>query len=626
MAHSERRMAHVAGVLAFALGLVCCARSKGPESRSGDRAGPLVYPRVLFLTTGADGSGTLPSGANICLETFSRLGAVVEIADKTVLLDSARLASARIVVAPTIAGYHDADRTFSLSFLDDASMKNLAAWVEAGGILIAGENIGRNTIEGEDRVTSGGILDSAEWPLARVFGYSLAETNLKGFSMVKDSAGLLLAGFRTELAPVLPEAWLLVPVDSTVAGSVRVLSYWVRDRTRHPAITLNRCGRGWGILVPLFLLLQPAFDGGAGDVPAIVEFYARVFALAFDGPAVHVNPWPGAHRSALAVTLNEAEVVDSAADARLGTTLARLLAVPGLGRLDVFVTGLLPDSVVARLKKEPRVKLASLSYSHRSFVELDFCRTMWEIVRVEDRLRRPLTGFRFPFSRRTPAGLFGLARRGYRYESSVYVNHVSGLAGALFPYNLAVWVKGQYCLVTDMLELSPTVEDWDFYGAGVASAVYDDSAQARDARRFAARLESDWQSLVRARRGMMILTLHSAYSGYSGITLAPVTEFLAAVAGSGDVWLAGMDDIADWWNARRRVDIRMTGSNQKTILRFVNNNPAPVRNLAVRLTEPGLNIQVRGATVSRVERTEEDGTFTYLVFDLDKTAELEVTR
>ncbi len=626
MANSERRTASLVGVLAFAVGLVCCARNDRLESRSGEKERPLVYPRVLFLTTGSDGAGTLPSGANICLETFSSLGAIVEIADKTVLLDSARLASARIIVAPTIAGYHDADRTFSLSFLDDASMRNLAAWVEAGGILIAGENVGRNTIEGEDRVTSGGILDGEEWPLARVFGYSLAETNLKGFWMVKDSAALLLAGFRTELAPVLPEAWLLVPVDSTVASGVQVLSYWVRDRTRHPAITLNRCGRGWGILVPLFLLLQPAFDGGAGDVPAIAEFYARVFALAFDGPAVYVNPWPGAHRSALAVTLNEAEVADSIAELKLRTTLSRLLAAPGVARLDVFVTGLLPDSVVARLKKEPKVKLASLSYSHRFFTELDFCRTMWEIVRLEDRLRLPLTGFRFPFSRRTPAGLFSLARRGYRYESSVYINHVSGLAGALFPYNLPVWVKGQYCLVTDMLELSPTIEDWDFYGAGVASTVYGDSAQARDARRFAARLESHWQSLVRARRGMMILTLHSAYSGHSGITLAPVTDFLAAAARAGDVWLAGMDDIANWWNARRNVEIRVTSSNQKTVLRFANNNPEPVRNLAVRLTEPGLNIQTRGTVVSRVERTEEDGTFTYLVFDLDKTAELEVTR
>jgi hypothetical protein len=93
--------------------------------------GGLVYPRVLFLTTGADGAGLLPSGANICLETFDGLGAFVEVADKSVLLDRGRLDSVRVIVAPTIAGYHDADRVFSMSFLDRASMVNLADWSRA---------------------------------------------------------------------------------------------------------------------------------------------------------------------------------------------------------------------------------------------------------------------------------------------------------------------------------------------------------------------------------------------------------------------------------------------------------------------------------------------------------------
>ncbi len=588
-------------------------------------SGSLVYPRVLFLTTGDDGTGTLPSGANICLETFNGLGAFAEVADKTVLLDSARLASARIIVAPTIAGYHDADRTFSLSFLDDAAMTNLAAWVEAGGILIAGENIGRNTVEGEDRVTSGGVIDGQEWPLARVFGYALEERNLKGLRMVRDPDSTLLAGFRPELSGILPEAWLLVPVETTIAGSVSVLSRWTDGNTSYAAVTMNRHGRGYGIMVPFFLLLQPAVDAGAGDVPAITAFYRAVFALAFDGPEVFVNPWPGPYRSALAVTLNEAEVADSTADARLRNTVSRLLAVPGVNRLDIFVTGMVPEPVIARLKKEPQVRLASLGFSHRYFNRLDYCRAVWEIARLEDYLGLRPTGFRFPFSVRTAAGLFSLAQRGYRYESSVHIDHAAGFAGTLFPYNLPIWVKDQYCAVTDMLELSPTLEDWDFYGTGTQVPGYDTAAQARDASRLRARLETAWRDLVRARRGMMLLTLHSAYCGYSSTTFEPVRQFLTAV-GSGDVWFAGLDDIADWWNIRRNVAITMKSTGRTTLLRFVNHNPRPVRNLAVRLDETGLNIRAWGTTLRRTDRHEEDGDFTYLVFDLDKTAELEVSR
>ncbi len=585
----------------------------------------LVYPRVLFLTTGSDGMGLLPSGANICLEVMDGLGAFAEVADKSVLLDRARLDSTRIIVAPTIAGYHDADRQFSLSFLDSASMANLVEWVQSGGILIAGENIGRNTLEGEDRVASGNLIDEREWPLAAVFGYPMQEVNLRNFRLVRDSGSALLEAYRPDLAQPLTDAWLLVPVESAMAGSVKVQARWTDGRTSYPGVTLNPYGQGYGIMVPHFLLLQPSVDGGAGDVQAITEFYRRAFALAFQGgPEVYVNPWPGAHRSALAVTVNEAGA-DSGGPG-IEPMLGRLLGVPGSGDIDVFVTGRVSQPTLDYLRQEPRVKLASLSFSHPYFRDLDYCRTVWEIARLEDHLRMPISGFRFPFSNRTAAGMFILAQRGYRYESSLFVDHAAGFAGALFPYNLTVWSRGQYCLGTDLLELSPTLEDWDFYGDGALADGYPPAAQTRDAQRLAARLQSVWHDLVCDRRGMMVLVLHAQYSGYSDATLEPVTQFLTAVSKSGDAWCSSLDGIASWWNARRNVDIRMKCGGGTTVLSFTNRNPEPVRALTVRLGEPGLKVAARGLSLARAERTEEDGMFTYLTFDLATTGEIEVAR
>lgn len=596
-----------------------------PGARPAGPAGSSVYPRVLFLTTGADGAGLLPSGANICLETFNGLGAFAEVADKSVLLDRGRLDSTRIIVAPTIAGYHDADRVFSLSYLDSASMANLAGWVSAGGVLVAGENIGRNTHDGEDRVASGNLLDAQEWPLAPVFGYAMTERNLAGFRLTRDSAAALLAGYRPDLSRALDEAWLLVPADSGRAGNLQVLARWTDGRTSFAGVTANPFGRGWGILVPHFLLLQPSIDGGAGDVPAIASFYRGLFALALgDGPEVFVNPWPGAYRAALAVTLNEAG--DSVPGGGLERMLAGLFAVPGPRELDVFVTGRVPAATLDRLRREPRVRLASLGFSHPHFRDLDYCRAVWELARLEDFLGLPVRGFRFPFSNRTAAGMLALARRRYRYDSSIFLDHAAGLAGALFPYHLPVWVRGHYCLVTDVLELSPTLEDWEFYGDGAAAPAYPDPDQARDARRFAARLESAWQDLARERRGMMILSLHAAYSGFSGTTLEPVTGFLAGAAEPGDAWLTSLDRIADWWDARRNVDIRVSSGPGRTILGFTNRNPEPVKGLTVRLAEPGLKARSSGVALRRVERTEEDGTFVYLTFDLVTAGELEVYR
>ncbi|MFO7675674.1 MAG: hypothetical protein R6X12_05125 [bacterium] len=611
------RLAAAAAVLALA----GCGAAPRAAGANPDIA--LVYPRVLFLTTGSDGAGLLPSGANICLETFNGLGALAEVADKSILLDRGRLDSTRIIVAPTIAGYHDADRVFSLSYLDSVSMANLAGWVNAGGILISGENIGRNTPDGEDRVASGNLLDETEWPLAPVFGYSMREENLAGFRLVKDPDAALFEDYRADLTRPFEEAWLLVPVES--AGGFQSLASWTDGRTTFPGVTANAFGRGWGILVPHFLLLQPSIDGGAGDVPAIASFYRRVFALALgSGPEVCVNPWPGAYRSALAVTLNEAG--DPAPGGGIERMLAGLLAVPGLRELDVFVTGRVTAATLDCLRREPRARLASLSFSHPYFRDLDYCRAVWELARLEDFLGQPVRGFRFPFSNRTAAGLFALAQRRYRYDSSIFLDHATGFAGALFPYHLPVWVRGQYCLVTDVLELSPALEDWDFYGQGTSGSDYPEPDQARDARRFAARLESAWRGLARERRGMMILSLHAAYSGFSGTTLKPVTGFLAGAAESGDAWLTSLDRIADWWDARRNVDIRVSSGPGRTILAFANRNPEPVKGLTLRLGEPGLKARASGVAFRRVERTEEDGTFAYLTFDLETTGEVEVYR
>jgi hypothetical protein len=612
-------------LLATVLVATNCGSRPGAAGAGTSLSNALVYPRVLFLTTGSDGMGLLPSGANICLEVMDGLGAFTEVADKSVLLDRARLDSTRIIVAPTIAGYHDADRVFSLSYLDSASMANLVEWVQSGGILIAGENIGRNTLEGEDRVASGNLIDEREWPLASVFGYSMQETNLQGFRLTRDSGTTLLNGFRTELTARLADAWLLVPVESAMAGSVKVQARWTDGQTSYPAVTINSCGRGFGIMVSHFLLLQPSVDGGAGDVPAIADFYRRVFALAFrGGPEVCVNPWPGAHRSALAVSVNEAG--GDSIGAGIKPMLDKLFEIPGSGDIDVFVTGRVPQPTLEYLKREPRVRLASLSFSHPYFRNLDYCRTVWEIARLEDFLRIPVTGFRFPFSNRTTSGMFTLARRGYRYESTLFVDHAAGFAGALFPYDLPIWLREQYCLSTGMLELSPTVEDWNYYGEGALGGSYAPDAQARDALRFAAKLQSAWHELVLERRGMMVLVLHAQYSGYSDTTLAPVAQFLAAAAKSADAWCSSLAGIADWWNARRNVDIRVDADGNRTVLRFTNRNPAPVRAFTIRLGEPGLKAVARGLSLKRTERAEEGGAFTYLTFDLATTGEIEVSR
>jgi hypothetical protein len=62
------------------------------------------------------------------------------------------------------------------------------------------------------------------------------------------------------------------------------------------------------------------------------------------------------------------------------------------------------------------------------------------------------------------------------------------------------------------------------------------------------------------------------------------------------------------------------------VLNLTNRNPEPIRALTIRLGEPGLKVAARGLSLARAERTEEDGVFTYLTFDLATTGEIEVSR
>jgi hypothetical protein len=459
-----------------------------------------------------------------------------------------------------------------------------------------------------------------------VFGYAMTERNLAGFRLVKDSAAELLRGYRHELSYPFGEAWLLVPTDSGRSESLQALAWWTDGTDSLPGITANPCGRGWGILVPYFLLLQPSIDGGAGDIPAISSFYRGLFKLALgEGPEVFVNPWPGPYRAALSLTLNEAgePLPDSGGLAR---TLDRLLKAPGVRELDVFVTGGVSEPALDRLRTDSRLHLASLGFSHARFLNLDYCRAVWELARLEDLLGVPVRGFRFPFSDRTAAGMFALARRGYRFDSSIFLDHATGFAGALFPYRLPVWAAGQYCVVADVLELSPALEDWEFYGAGAAAPDYPEEDQVRDARRFGARLQSAWQDLALARRGMMVLSLHAAYCGLSDATFGPVSGLLAGVAEEGDAWVAGLERIADWWDTRGNVDIRVGSEPGRTVLSLTNRNPEPIRGFTVRLADPELRVRASGIKPDRVEREEEDGTAVYLTFDLGTTGRLEVYR
>ena len=522
-----------------------------------------VVPRVAFLTTSVDGQGTLPMGAHLALEEFSRHGAFVTFHDASLLYQPERLQQFQILVMSPLYGYHDQDRLLSLSYLDTVAMTNVVQWVRQGGILVTGGNIGRNTLDGTDRYLSGEILDRQEWPLGRVFGFDMVERNLNGFSLEKspEAPAPLLEDFPEVLHTLDVEDWYLVPVNE--ASDVVHLADWVRGDTVWGGILLRRAGQGVAIYLSSFLLLHPSFDGGWADIPAITRFYHSLVQLALGQPrfAVGVNPWPGGARAALCVTLD-----DGGTPEEYKRTVQSLLQV--VPELTFFVTGQLDPEILDYLRKNPRIELGNHSFDHPFFRDLTYAEAVREILMARA-IIGPTLGFRFPYVNYTAEGLFALARLGFEYVSTIKVDHLNTFHGALFPYNLVVAPDKGLVVTTDVLELSPVQEDWAFY-----KRIYEDpypvEDQQKDQEAFGSYLRTMWEIISDA-GGLMITLGHPMYQGHSDAFLKPVLDFLRDVTSQEDVWVTRLDKVNRWWRTLREV--RVTLEEKGNTMTFAIHNP-----------------------------------------------------
>ncbi len=526
-------------------------------------------PRVLYLTASKDGKGTLPQGAHLALEEFSRHGAWVTFHDKSILYQPDSLAQYQILIAPTLYDYHDQDRLLSLTYLDTLAMKNLLAWIQEGGLLVAGGNLGRNTLKGQDRYLSGEILDRREWPLGRAFGFDLKEVNLKGLALRPTGTDPPLLEWYPDpiYGPLDRDDWLLVPLHTT--SDVQVLAEWKNDRIRWPAITLRRYGKGAALYLTTLLPLHPSFDGGWGDIPAILRFYHQLFRwyLGLQSRTVGISPWPAAALAALSVTVD-----DGGSPEEYRFLVKELLdRVP---RITFFATGHLDPELIRFLKSNPRIELGNHSYSHPRFPDISPMETRRQILLARETLG-PTPGFRFPYTMPSAQGILNLWLLGFDYQSSVDVNHLQFFRGALFPYNLVISPAPHAVLTTSLLELSPIESDWAFYKKLATGKPYPASEQARDREAFRTYLNTMW-TIIQEAGGEMVLLLHPLYAGHNPELLEPVLTLLDSVRNDPTVWIASLGEIATWWRTLKQLRVRVSEKGRTLTFRIVNLGSRPV--------------------------------------------------
>lgn len=509
-------------------------------------------PRVLIITTGKDGTGTLPEGVILALESFMKNGAYTRINTRDALLDKEYLARFDILLMLTAIEYHDADRTYSLTFMEDLELEIISNWVQSGGVLIAGDNMGRNLRNGADRISIHGRLEPDNWPLASCFGVMMTERNMEGFSL----HGNLADSLHGELIPPLGEgAWILVP-DSILSANARVLATWKNDSTEFPALVMNPYGKGLSFLLPSSYLLHPSNEGGHWSAVQIDAFCSMVLDEFYKQWPVRVSlsPWPDGHPAAFAVSLNADG--DLEAYKRTFGLLADKNVTPTL-----FVNGDLDEEIRSYLKSTPH-QLQSNGWRKTNMRNLTFSETVLQLEMNEQVWDQNFSGFRFPYTLNSVWGMEFLQRKGYSYESSIGIDHTLHFQGSLYPYHLPVF-QGENYQVLDLIEISPVAKDDYFYFRMIQEAAAVNPSDIEEkAELFDGYLRNFWQKNTLTSGGMMVYLGHPLFSGYNSTTIYPLGN-LIDTARKQDAWITTMEHIAARWKIIDQIQISVKTLNKK---------------------------------------------------------------
>ncbi|NPA43430.1 MAG: hypothetical protein GXO27_05340 [Chlorobi bacterium] len=578
--------------------LAACGGNNDSLPGSGDTF-PLrmQLPEVLYVTTGVnlDAEDTnLPSDVAAALHIFQRARIPVRLAPRDILWDRETLAGHPFLILSTSEGVHDADRKYSLSYMTDAELEIIRDYVRAGGFLVAGDNVGRNDFEGNDRILETGRLDPTVYPLAEVFGYVLKEKNLRDYRLVSDG--------QWEVPPLRITGYdLWLPVaDSLLSDAVEVWACWVKDGDSIPAVTFHPYGRGGALALTMSGFLKPAAAGGLFPHSVIDSMFNRLARRRDGDRRVRIHPWPSGAPAALHVGFNPGGDAE-----RYRFVLER--AEAGGWRPTFFVHGQTEPGIREMLEKAG-VELASAGYAYTDYDRLDFSGAVTDIRLNEYVWKRNFRGFRFPFTDPTFEGLQVLTENGYAYESSLTADNFSALRGSNVPYNL-VYSIGTFYADTPLREYAPLLHD-DYYflhaleegGYAVPGALERDVTRMRDY------LRDYWRQTVLPVKGLMVFIAHPSLSGYNALTFSALDSLIRHARSDG-AWIASLGEIDR--HTRAVSEVRSRYDAEKGVLNLV--FPYEVKNFTLHTSFDPEGVRIHPSTPVR-RAAAPDGGY-YLIFD-----------
>lgn len=582
--------------------LTFCGR-QGQESRDVARK-PEIHkqlPRVLIITTGLEGSNaTLPKGIVIALQAFNQQGAIVRLEPRDILYQPERLKKFNVIILSTAPGYHDADREYSLSFMADAELENIREFVKAGGVLISGDNVGRNKPGGTDRIVLHGQLTPANYPLAYCYGLELSEKNMEGYQIYGHLSG------NTDRY-ICPEAgknfYTLVP-DTMTSDHAKVLARWINDTDTLPAIIKNRYGKGTSYLLASSDFLHPANEGGFMSTKKITGFYHKVlkdFRKRNQLP-LHLNPWPNGYKYAFCVTMN------ADGNLRQYKRVRKLMAQYDLSA-DYFVNGNVKENVREFMNKE-ELTLQSNGYTFDNYRNFNYSQSIRDILKNEHDWKRDFSGFRFPYTMPGFWGVMALSEQNYNFESSIGANNLEFIHGSVAPHNLVMASEGYY-RSTDIMELAPTYHDDYFYLKNIEKLRKNTPRQmVKKAKLYEKYLNNFWNYAVKPYNGVMVYQGHPRYVANNDTTIQALENLIDQVENE-PAWMTTAGDIACFRKNLMKLRFYVNHKDNKFIVNIIGPDDARAENVCLIPDFAPAEVNVS----SGEGKIQKDSTRYHVVFD-----------
>ncbi|HQI46478.1 MAG TPA: hypothetical protein PLC59_10520 [Bacteroidales bacterium] len=582
----------------FFLSFISCNNKQKDKEESVVKHDGYMLPRVLILTTGTNkGSGVMAEGIILASQMFNKNGAFVTMNSRDVLLNKKELNKYNIIIIPTAAGYHDADRQYSLTFMSNEELKTIKEWIYNGGLLIAGDNVGRNLMDATDRTSLYGELTPGDWPLAESFGISLIERNMQGYRI----DGEITPELKGNFVPKYKDNIWALTVDTIYSDSVKVLANWIKDNDSIPALIQSKYGNGYCFLLPTFYLLHPANAGGYWSTKQINEFYDYVLKIFNKNNRVsfHLNIWPNANDYAFCATLNANGSLEEYN--RVLDFFKKVDIKPSL-----FVNDISDSTIKELLKK---YTLQSNGFSKIDHQIVPFYDINRNIKLNEIAWNKKFTGYRFPYTRTSYWGFECLSELGYEFDSSIGVDNLENYVGCAFPYNIPVSNNSLYKYV-DMLEISPIMNDDYYFYERILTDSYADKDIKNDAQLYGKYLKNFWQYAIVPYNGLFVYLGHPVYIGHSDSTMVPLQNIIKEIQKE-KTWITTIEDVSKYWNQIEKTRFYINEKSNYAELLVLSADTNTIKNVTVKTA---IKLSSVSALKGECKIIERNG-WNYVVFD-----------